>query len=319
MKECIVDSLRWKACEKVCRIYRIYLFVIVVCSWFVWFPAKAEVYTEVITNRVVQEKGLLNAFRDTEYRNMELLQPEDIEKSIDVTESSSFAEFAYFPVVAMNENKAILILLRRIGNQWEIDTVNEDALNREGLRLAGFLIESNYSKVDGNMNVYFDFLDSGNNKLCLHLQVNKRRGGEFKALTGVYSREGSCFFADSWSVAINGSYIFTYDYIMPSMRREYKIGMYSAENDAKTFSLRKMPLSIYEIMKTNAVRINRDSKKEKIEVKELPDHRAVTICELVDGQEILCENGDMGYEFQEWILVICDGRLGYVHKSYLEI
>lgn len=290
-------------------------FVITFVFLFLIFSRGAQAKVELKNGFELKNREIIQVMKEAGYAGYKFFQPNDFDEyERDTLQKVNVSGFPYFPLIAVKEEKATLIMLKKIEGRWEIQTENSTALNREPLTLNEFSVRIDDEKID----VLFNFLDKMNElKSTLCMNINKRTGGGFKSLIVQPGKSSIYQFADIWSVEFNGGYTITYEYISPFIRNSYKVYKitYESDGDIDNFDLTKVPFSIYELMKKTVVRSDLKINDGKIYARSFPWNESKELFELEEGEEILTEDFDGGMEHREWILAVVDEVLCFINKG----
>lgn len=259
-------------------------------------------------------KTLLAPIKKTEYASWTLYQPRDRETDINVTKDRGFKERAFFPVLAVKDDHAALILLHRVKGKWKVEGVNTKALDRPGFTLRLFTLDTSFSGNDGTpMQVGFSYelSDGTNAELCF--EPSEDYGSRFRSISIVTaSPQPEHLFAKYVSVIFNsgltytychdGSNLIKYNLDGPDAIAEYR--------NFDTFDLTQVPLTILDAMLP--ARVTRETA-----LRQLPHPDAFPLLALTPGEEVLsCASRYVSASFDR--LVYAHGAMGYVSPDALE-
>lgn len=297
---------------------------IVLCALLLLFSMSAFADVDLSNNPVLTDQALLKPIRQTEYVNWKLYQPTSSEiVGADMTNDGHFQDRHFFPVVAVQGDRAVLILLQRAGENWAIHGMNETALNRPGLTLSQFTIDSNNRPDDTGLPVYFGFFDSEQAHYQLGLTATDVYTTRFDFLNfagkaGRSPKAAEYLFADSFMLFFNSGFIFSYDYLYPTMRLQYSMHILTGESEYDnfaTFDLGKVPWSIFDAMEECTAYSDASLHEGKILLKQFGNDASVTLCEIPKDTRLLREADQLNLENRDWVLVAYGQTLGYLPKS----
>lgn len=294
-------------------------------SWFAAFwtllllnaaCAFAEVSLEY--NPLVSEKKMLEALRGTKYEGYILYQPTDADQSVSMMDAVAFDHFPYFPIVAVKNNEAVLLLLKKEESSWKLAIENKTALNRDDFTLYGFQLNSNIHPSAG-MFIHFTFYEKKDRQTNyqLILKAYEDFSPQFASLgMNVEIPDWNQLYAQNINIIFNGGYIYQYSYTDSGHTATYDINTITSESEGvvSDFDLNKVPLSIFDAMKsctTRSATINNGD----ICMMQFPNIGSAVLCTIEDGTKILREVRDVGFGSQTWVLVAYENKLGYVHVS----
>lgn len=285
-------------------------------------PALADV--NLSQNQTLTDQALLGPIQQTEYANWDLYQPTSSEiVGQDMTRDQHFHDRQFFPVVAVKESRAVLILLHRSNGNWAIYGINSTALNRTGLTLYQFTIDSNNRPDDTGLPIYFGFSDSEHTYYDLSLtatDVYTTRFGSLHvgSMSGPSPKVAERLFADSFSIEFNSSLNFKYYYHDPYTELTYSMCALTGESEYDnfaTFNLATAPLSLLDAMEECTAYSNSSLHEGKILLKQFNTGEAATLCEIPEGARLLREVDVTNFASRDWVLVAYGEILGYLPKS----
>lgn len=300
---------------------------IVLCALLLLTCATTLADAALSQNPTLTNPALLRPIQQTEYAGWTLYQPTSSEiVGEDMTTDSGFAHRRFFPVVAVQDNLAVLILLKRVDDGWSVFDINKTALNRPGLTLSQFTIDSNgaYEQAEGTgLPVYFIFSDGEGWHYQLGLTATDIYTTRFDFITftgmaGPMPKTAERLFADTSMLFFNSGFIFIYDYLFPTMQLQYSINAITGESDYDnfaTFDLSRVPWSIFEAMEPCAAYSDASIHGGKILLKQFCSSDAATLCEIPSGAPLLREADLLNLEGRDWVLVSYGQTLGYLPKS----
>ena len=287
-----------------------------------YVPVLADV--ELSYNPILTDQSLLNPIQQTEYANWKPYQPISSEiAGEDMTKDSHFQDRRFFPVVAVKDNRAILILLYREGESWSVSGITETALNRPGLILEDFTIDANNRPDDTALSIYFGFRDNEQAHYQLGLtatDVYTTRFDflSFTSLTGSTLKKAEHLFADIFILGFNSGFIFEYVYHDPYMEQSYSMDVISGESDYDnftTFDLGRVPWSLLDAMEECTAYSDSSINEGRILLKQFNSHDAATLCEISEGARLLREVNSLNFASRDWVLVVYGYTVGYLPKS----
>jgi hypothetical protein len=307
--------------KKICMVL---LFVLTLVA-----ASSAHAEMKLDGNKRLTDKALLAPIEQTEYSKWHLYQPTALEISgLDLTKDDGFVDRKFFPVVAVKEEQAVLILLYRQDGKWSISNISTTALNRPSLTLYNFEMDENHQPDDDSLDIRFEFIDGAAYHYTLYLTASDRFLTRFDSLdmTGFdnsSTQRSEDFFADICSIGFNDGFNFAFTFISNrSSRLSFSVDFTTDESvydNFATFNLNNVPLSLYDVMKESAVLTDAAINEGKILMKQFANENAAILCEIADGTSVLREQSKLDFQSQNWLLVIYEGKLGYLPKSNIII
>lgn len=282
-------------------------------------PALADV--ALPENPQLTDPALLAPIGQTAYAGWTLYQPTSSEiVGEDMTKDSAFAVRRFFPVVAVRDGQAALILLQRAGDGWTVFGTNETALNRPGLTLSQFTIDSNNRAEDTGLPVYFIFTDEQWNHYQLGMTATDVYTTRFDFLNFIGAPESGGktakhLFADGFMLGFNSGFSFTYIYHDPYVEQRYSMDIITGESDYDnfaTFDLRNVPFSMHDAMVACTVRADAGIGGGRILLKQFNADGAATLCEIPEGAQALREVNMLDFQSRSWVLVAYGDAVGYL-------
>lgn len=280
-------------------------------------------------NPGLTEQALLAPILQTEYAGWQLYQPTSSEiVGEDMTKDTGFPHRRFFPVVAVRDNRAVVILLQKVDAHWTVYGTNETALHRQGLTLRQFSIDSNdaYNQAVGSgLPIYFIFEDAEGAHYQLSLTATDIYTTRFDFINfsgraGDAPKLAEYLFADSFILGFNSGYSFSYYFRDPYMELRYSMNVMTGESDYDnfaTFDLSRVPWSIFEVMETCTAYSDAGTNGGKILLKQFNADGAATLCEIPEGTQLLREVDSFGFAHRDYVLVAYGELLGYLPKANL--
>lgn len=137
-------------------------------------PACALAGVEFSPDHPMLRRSSLRApILQTEYADYALYQPFGNPSGDDAAYNSDFDRYPFFPVVAVKDDRAVLILLRRENpgeakDRWAIHAINEDALFHPSFTLINFSMDTLYSV---SSQVSFTYIQDEGYPLSLYMRI----------------------------------------------------------------------------------------------------------------------------------------------------
>lgn len=282
---------------------------------------------ELSQNPLLTDQSLLNPIKQTEFADWELYQPTSSEiAGEDMTKDTGFQYRRFFPIIAVKEDQAVLILLQKVDEQWAVFGVNETALNRQGLTLNQFAIDSNdaYNQaISTGLPVYFHFDDNDQTHYTLGLTATDvyTTRFDFISINKSWSstpKPEEHLFADHFTVEFNSGFNFRFHYQIPYMElyfRMYALTGESEYDNFMTFNLSNAPFSLFDAMEECVVYSDASVSKGKILLKQFNFDGSATLCEIPEGARIMREVDFLNFTSHDWVLVVYGQMLGYLSKA----
>ena len=257
----------------------------------------------------LNHKEIRAAIRKTEYASCPLYQPGDSDTG-EVLDKRLIDQLPYFPVVAVKNDQPVLLMMRRDGKAWTVDTVSTTALVRDGLVLEALYAYANPE--EGEVHMYFDFRqeDEAYNDRKLTIIAREKSGVRVDRFSSVEDNPSAeMLYATVADVAFNRGYRFYYWYGGTNARMDYGVELYedASTGDLALFDLAQIPLNIFDTMAECTV--------SETMMYQFPSDHSATLAYLPQGTVILREQCSYGFEVREWVLVAHDGVLGYVRTA----
>lgn len=216
--------------------------------------AFASVETE---DRLVSlsNKTIKSVLNKNGYKGWKLYQPSSRETGINTSSGSFLKTIDLYAVVATKDDEIHLIVLQKRNNKWEINTVSNKAITRNGFRLFCFSMDENVSSEDETLYFYFDFADAEDKVYTLRLDMSLRFPTYFRflGLPGEDTDNGHIYH----EIIMDYDRNFTFEldvfgggyreYISVEPWHQYHFGV-------NEFSLAEMPLSILDLTKPATVK-----------------------------------------------------------------
>ena len=189
------------------------------------------------------------------YKGWKLYQPGSRETGTDTSSNSFLKTIDLYAVVAVKDDETHLIVLQKRKNKWEINTVSNKAITREGFRLFSFSMDENVSSEDETLYFYFDFADAEDKVYTLRLDMSLRFPTYFRflGLPGEDTDNGHIYH----EIIMDYDRNFTFEldvfgggyreYISVEPWHDYQFGV-------NEFSLAEMPLSIPDLTKPAVIK-----------------------------------------------------------------
>ena len=203
---------------------------------------------------------------------------------------------AIYPLIAVKDQQASLLVMKKSGDGWEVFICNHAALQRPGFSLADFSVEA-ASMVSDSFDVYFDYLDENGNRWTLTLQLSAVYRCRFHHIS---TRIGRKFILLIYNMDRNIDYQLDYSYC----RCSYEIAPDPAASfDADKFSFAQCPIELDDLLKPVDIR------NKTIGLFMYPDDTQSPVLEL-SGEESLAIN-----QQENWSLAYYKNSLFYVKTS----
>lgn len=280
--------------------------------------ALAEV--DLSTHTMLTNQTLLGPVQQTEYANWKLYQPKSDETpDIDMTQDAHFQDRPFFPVVAVQDDQAVLILLQKIDENWVVFGTNETALNRPGLMLFRFSMSSGYYEDFSECPIYFGFSDDEQAYFELGLMTDPLVRFHYINIGGIFSpapKVAKRFFVEYSGMRFDGELIYSYMSENLESQSVYATGVFTDEckdDNFSTFDLSRVPLSMHDLMTECGVRSDAEVNGGKVLLKQSDADDSATLCEIPAGASLYYVGSDL--DKRDWVLVAYEQTLGYLSKS----
>ena len=225
-----------------------------------------------------------------------LFQPDPIEWDVDTSSSSVLEDVAVYPLIAVKDQQASLLVMKKSGDDWEVFICNHAALQRPGFSLTNFSVEA-ATMVSSPFYVYFNYLDETGNEWALTLQLSAAYQCRFHHIS---TRIGRKFILLIYNMDRNIDYQLDYSYC----RYSYEIAPDPTVSfDADKFSFAQCPIALDDLLKPVDIR------NKTINLFMYPDDTQSPVLEL-SGEESLEIN-----QQENWSLAYYKNNLFYVKTS----
>ena len=254
-------------------------------------PPLDEPYFTTLSNKQLYEAAA--SYLGDGYK---LFQPNPTEIDVNTSSSSVLEDVTVYPLIAVRDQQASLLVMKRSGNGWEVFISNHAALQRPGFSLTNFSVDP-YTMVSDPFYVYFDYLDETGNEWTLMLQLSAAYQCRFHHMS---TRVG----CKSILLVYNMDRDITYQLDYPYCRCSYEIAPDpTASFDADKFSFAQCPIVLDDLLEPVDVR------NKTINLFMYPDDTQGPTFEL-SGEESLKIN-----QQEDWSLAYYKNSLFYVKTS----
>lgn len=254
-------------------------------------PRLDEPYFTTLSNKQLSEVAI--SYLDDGYK---LFQPDPIEWDVDTSSSSVLKDVAVYPLIAVKDQQASLLVMKKSGDDWEVFICNHAALQRPGFSLTNFSVEA-ATMVSDPFYVYFNYLDETGNEWTLELQLSAAYQCRFHHISTSIGRK---FILLIYNVDRNIDYLLDYPYC----RYSYEIAPDPTLSfDADNFSFAQCPITLDDLLKPVDIR------NKTISLFMYPDDTQSPVLEL-SGEESLEIN-----QQEDWSLAYYKNSLFYVKTS----
>ncbi len=254
-------------------------------------PPLDEPYFTTLSNKQLYEAAA--SYLGDGYK---LFQPNPRELDVNTSSSSALKDVTVYPLIAVKDQQASLLVMKKSGDDWEVFICNHAALQRPGFSLADFSVEA-ASMVSDPFHVYFDYLDETGNRWTLALQLSAVYQCRFH---DVSTRAGRKFITLIYNMSRNIDYQLDYPYC----RCSYEIAPDPTISfDADKFSFAQCPIALDDLLESVDIR------NKTISLFMYPDDMQSPTLEL-SGEESLEIN-----QQENWSLAYYKNNLFYVKTS----
>ena len=254
-------------------------------------PPLDEPYFTTLSNKQLYEAAI--SYLGNGYK---LFQPDSRETYEDTSSSSALKDVAVYPLIAVKDQQASLLVMKKSGDDWEVFICNHTALQRPGFSLADFSVEVT-SMVSNPFYVYFDYIDETGNRWTLTLQLSATYQCRFANLSTSIGRKFIHWFYD-----MDGNATYQLDY--SSCCCSYEIDFDPrVPIDADKFSFTQCPIALDDLLTPVDIR------NKTISLFMYPDDTQSPTLEL-SGEESLEIN-----QQEDWSLAYYKNSLFYVKTS----
>ena len=205
-------------------------------------PPLDEPYFTTLSNKQLYEAAA--SYLGDGYK---LFQPNPTEIDVNTSSSSALKNVAVYPLIAVKDQQASLLVMKKSGDDWEVFICNHAALQRPGFSLANFSVDP-ASMVSNPFYVYFDYLDETGNRWTLTLQLSATYQCRFDNLSTSIGRKFIHWFYD-----MDGNATYQLDY--SSCCCSYEIDLDPrVPIDADKFSFAQCPIELDDLLKPVNIR-----------------------------------------------------------------
>ena len=266
---------------------------------------------------LLTHQALLAPIAQTPYAGYTLYQPTDTETAEDAVLNTSFIDYPFFPVVAVKEDQAVLILLRRENpgdsrDRWAIHGIYEKALHHPSFTLFRFSMTTLYSPdPSSSLPVYFHYMRGEQDSLTLSLSLPA--SGEIR-FTGLDYRPQSDVtppHAVVFRVLFKEDrYLFRYG-SLDHLQSFFPVFSASAQapGDPDVFDLSAVPFSPCDALTPCLVRAAPQDPGAPILLRQFPGAQAAVLRVLAPGD---AARYDPAFSRDGWVLACVEGVLGYL-------
>lgn len=266
-------------------------------------------------------KQLLKAIKKTEYAAWKLYGPADSEiVGKNVYATAFFKNAVTFPVVAVKDDQAALLIMQRSGKAWSLLSANEQALTREDFVLSGFSLDtSSYDSEAPSALVSFDFSsqshpNDSDYRYSLGMWINGK--DEFVNLY-VFAKEHEleqC--SDYYAVIVNDEALIYRCHTPDGFERmDYLVAPNPVDHSLSSFSLADLPILPSDLMVEVTIH-SVDNLPIKLYVQPDSESDAVTVIPAHSAVLIMQEH--MTFNDTQWYFVQYKNSLGYIPCSQIE-
>lgn len=254
-------------------------------------PRLDEPYFTTLSNKQLYEAAI--SYLGDGYK---LFQPDPIEWDVDTSSSSVLKDVVVYPLIAVKDQQASLLVMKKSGDDWEVFICNHAALQRPGFSLTNFSVEA-ATMVSDSFYVYFNYLDETGNEWTLTLQLSAVYRCRFDNLS---TRAGCKFIRLVYNMDRDIDYKLDYSYC----RCSYEIAPDPTLSfDADKFSFAQCPIALDDLLESVDIR------NKTISLFMYPDDTQSPVLEL-SGEESLEIN-----QQENWSLAYYKNSLFYVKTS----
>lgn len=265
---------------------------------------------------------LLKAIKKTEYAAWKLYGPADSEiVGKNVYATAFFKNAVTFPVVAVKDDQAALLIMRRDGKSWSLLSANEQALTREDFVLSGFSVDtSSYDSEAPSVLASFDFSsqshpnDSGY-RYSLGMWINGK--DEFVNLY-VFAKEHELEqFSDYYAVIVNEEALIYRCHTPDGFERvDYLVAPNPVDHSLSSFSLADLPILPSDLM-TEAKIHSADDLPINLYIQ--PDIESDAMTTVPDHSVVQIMQERVTFNDMQWYFVRYKNSLGYIPCSHIEM
>ena len=274
------------------------------------------------TKQKLTNKALLNAISKTEYAKWTLYGPKDSEivgKNVYATDF--FKNTTAFPIVAVNDDQIVLLIMQRINNSWHLLCANENALVRDDFVLYNFDIGiSGYSENSSGVLVSFNFKPqslSANSSLRydLYMYINGRDGFISVSVIDQTTHDLEQF-RQQYSVHIMDKTLKYWCQDYKTLRSIYYLaGPNPVDCSFANFDLSAVPLMISDVMSKTQIC---STDHQPVCLYQSADSESFVLTEIPDRTVVLAIPEPVTTNGVDWCLVQYENYLGYIHYSKIE-
>lgn len=289
------------------------------------FPALALAAFDLKEQPRLTKSWLVSALKGTEYENAVLYQPIDEENPrLDTSASPYYTDYTFFPVVAVQGDRASLVFLHRpyiFQNDvsWALYEASDIPLNHQGFTLTGFVIDADkdpdfplYGRLD------FRREDGVPGRYSLHFQVDTR-GVKFYQATVLPPPDPAFLYADEMTFSLDGNASYHYNYSYDIADDAFFIQQYTVYLEESVSygrwncpDLNALPLCILDALTPRVVCATSWLFDGEILLRQSSSPYAPVLRTLSPGDLVLCQPGE---PWGAWTLASVDGVIGYLPKE----
>lgn len=262
-------------------------------------------FTQIMTKESnlvpLSNKSLASIIKNTEYNGWLLYQPEARESEINTSTDNYLNRVSAYPVVAIQDDKICLIILKKQSSKWYVAITNETALVQDGFELVSFSLDESYSHIDDTQNVYFEF-ESNETIVNLALKLSSIYPSYFSSMHYLNTTL-VMHYERGISYEVNYPFLFSCSYeINPEPYIEFSVS---------DFSLQRFFQTIQELL----VHATVGTEKNGADLFVMPDDATKPIMTLEKGESVCMIKQE---KRTEWEMVYYNGHILFVHGEDIE-